>query len=332
MHKDTSKVSIVIPTRNRLESLNRILTSISKQTYAPSQLIIVDSSDNPLTKKHLSITINFDLQIIHSKPSVCLQRNLGINQCNSDYILLCDDDIEIPNDYIEHLVNYLKQNSSVNIVSGIVYEKRNQQWKYAEKKKSFFKLLYAHIFGLSVWAEIKNTNYPANNMIQKFVSYYLEKGNRIAKSGWPIVINYEDPIFKTPIYSLMAALIRSDKIKKVPFDTSFYENGIGDNYDVLMGLNNDVYIMKQLKVFHHEEKINRVKNNKAYYYRVSALHYILLKHKKFNFKNRIFLIWSLLGNSFLFILKGKIELLYYNFKLIAQVIFNKNIYRKTLSQ
>ncbi|PIA79391.1 hypothetical protein BFR04_00630 [Gaetbulibacter sp. 4G1] len=326
MKKNQSKVSIVIPTRNRLGSLTRTLASISKQTYLPSEVIIVDSSDSELIKEQLNAFLNLNLKILYSKPSVCLQRNIGIEWCDTEYIFLCDDDIEISENYIENLVNYLNENNSVVIVSGLVYEKRKQKWQYAEKKKSFLKLLYTYIFGLSVWTEIKQEDYSKNKLIQKFVSYFINKGNRIAKSGWPIVINYEAPCFKTPIYSLMASLVRAESIKKVLFDTAFYENGIGDNYDMLIGLNTNVDILKYQKVFHHEENTNRINNIQAYHYRISALHYIILKHKKFNLKNLIYLFWSLIGNSILFLIKGNLKLFVYNLRVIINIIFNQNIY------
>lgn len=322
-----SNVTVVIPTRNRLESLKRTLVSLNNQSVLAKEVIVVDSSDNNIFEEDLNGSYNSSrLFVIHSKPSVCLQRNIGIEKSKSEFILLCDDDMELPENYIESLIKYLNENKDVNIVSGLVVEKRNEEWKYSERKISFFKLLVYHVFGLSIWTELKMKDFSSNKLVQKFVKFYLGKGNRIAKSGWPIVINYDWPIFRTPIYSLMCAVIRSEIIKKSPYDEAFYENGIGDNYDVLMSMNSEVAVLSTLKVKHYKAPINRVKNEEAYYYRVSALHYILLKFKRFGIGNLAFFVWSIFGNSMLFLFNGKFKMLGYNIKLLTRILANKSIY------
>ncbi|NNT71330.1 glycosyltransferase [Flavobacterium sp. IMCC34852] len=320
-----SSISVIIPTRNRLESLNRVLLSIAKQTHVPKEIIIVDSSDNPLTLEQLAVQNR--IQIIHSKPSVCLQRNIGIEQSTSDYVFLCDDDIELPEKYLEELLVHLEKHPKTIVVSGLVYEQQNNQWHYAEKKKSFWKLLYASFFGLSVWSEIKKDDFSRNRLTQRFISNYLKKGNRIAKSGWPIVIDYKNPFFSTPVYSLMASLVRKDKIKNVRFESAFYENGIGDNYDFLIEMDSKVTVIPSLKVLHHEEKINRVPNEKAYRHRIHALHFIMLKHQRFQKVHLGYLLWSLIGKSLIFLIKGQLKLVYYNFEAIARILSNHPLYK-----
>lgn len=125
----------------------------------------------------------------------------------------------------------------------------------------------------------------------------------------------------------MAALIRSEKLKDTLFDTAFYENGIGDNYDFVIGNKSMISVLTNNIIYHHEENINRVKNDNAYYFRISALHYIMKKHKQFNFTNLFFLIWSLIGNSIIFFFKAKFKMLFYNFELIFRIIFNKPLYK-----
>ena len=327
--KFTADVSVVIPTRNRLNSLNRTLQSISNQFITVKEIFIVDSSDAPLTIDQVKNYCNHEIvQIIHSKPSVCLQRNIGIEKCSAAYIFLCDDDIAISTDYIKNLLEYLSQNKNATIVSGLIYEKKEGIWQYSEKKKSFLKLFYAHIFGLSVWSEITNEDYSKNKLIQNFVSYYIKKGNRIAKSGWPIVINYNEPSFKTPIYGLGASIIKSNLLKKCMFDSAFFENGIGDNYDVAMNINEEVYVLNSSIAYHYKEKGNRINGIKTYFYRIMALHYIVKKHKKFTTVTLLFLIWSLIGNSIVFLVNGNIRMLSATTILLFRIIFNKNIYLK----
>lgn len=322
-------ISVVIPTRNRLDSLNRTLVSISNQTCFPKEIIIVDSSDITLSKEQLVLDTE-NLIIINSIPSVCLQRNIGIQKSSSDYIFLCDDDIEISENYIDELVTYLEASATENITSGLLLEKKGEGWTYGDEKKSILSLVISFIFGLSLGFDMNNKDYPNNFFIQKIVNSYIKKGNNISKSGWPNIINYKGDVFKTSIYGLGASIIRACELKKVSFDTSFYKNGIGDNYDLAIGLNSSIAVIKKAKAYHHRENTNRLDNNLAYYYRVAALHYILLKHKRFNYKNILFLLWSLFGNSILFLKQGEFKRVYYNLLLIFRIIFNKNLYKQQL--
>ncbi len=320
------EVSIVIPTRNRLASLTRTLLSISKQTYTPKEIIIVDSSDNLLQINEINLKFNCNIQVIPSTPSVCLQRNIGIKKSFSDYILLCDDDIEISKNYIEELMLFFNKNPSEVIASGLIYEKLGNDWSYCSPKNSTMGLLFAYLFSFSLNFKLKKEHYPNNFIVQKIIDIYLKKGNHISKSGWPCTINYSGETFKTPIYGLGVSMIKSENLKNVLYDTVFYTHGIGDNYDLAIGLNNDINVIKASKAYHHKEEINRINKDKAYYYRTGALHYILLKYKQFDYKNLFLFAWSLAGNSILFLKKREFKKIYYNIIIIFRIIFGRSLY------
>jgi hypothetical protein len=185
----------------------------------------------------------------------------------------------------------------------------------------------AAIFRLSVGFDCYESTLP-NNFICNLILPFLKKnGNSLSKAGWPILIDYRGPFFETPVYSLGAALIRTEKLKNVPFDTAFYENGIGENYDLLMSLNSDVNIITDAKAYHHRETSNRLSPARSYYYRIAALHYILVKSKKFTFINQIYFIWSLLGNSILFLGNGNIKMIWYNLQVILRILFHFPLYK-----
>jgi glycosyltransferase involved in cell wall biosynthesis len=106
------KISAVIATRNRKDSLYRTLRALSNQTYKLQEVIIVDSSDEKLVDAELSTTFDgLNIKYFTSEPSVCVQRNIGIRQSTSDYIFICDD-VSEP-EYVLALSNYIENNSSV---------------------------------------------------------------------------------------------------------------------------------------------------------------------------------------------------------------------------
>lgn len=326
--KNPLYISVVIPTRNRLESLNRMLTSIAKQTLLPSEIIIVDSSENPLYKEQLIASIDHKIiQIIHSEPSVCLQRNIGIEHSASEYIFLCDDDIELSENYCEDVTHFLDFNKNEVIVSGLVLENHKKNWTYSEKIPSTFGLINAYIFGLSVGFDANAVQENSGFLEQKIIRYYKNKGNSIAKSGWPIITDFSGELFQAPIYGLGASVIRSEALKKTLFDQAFYGNGIGDNYDLAVHLNAPVNVIKKAKAYHHREITNRLQNDKAYYYRINALHYILLKYKRFTIINLIHFGWSLFGKSLQFLFRAQFKFVYFNLETTFRIVFNRPLYK-----
>lgn len=118
-----SRIGVVIPTRNRKDSLLRLLRSLNGQNLIPDITLIVDSSDKALQLDPGDFDLN--VKVLRSnRRSAAHQRNLGIEQVireypDLDYISFLDDDVEIPVDYLEKTINHLKANTEVVGVSGI---------------------------------------------------------------------------------------------------------------------------------------------------------------------------------------------------------------------
>lgn len=308
-----------------MESLNRVLLSISKQTLAPKEIIIVDSSESPISITELRVQNS--IEIIHSKPSVCLQRNIGIEKSASDYIFLCDDDIELSENYCEMLVRFLDEHAAETIASGLVLEKGHENWTYCGKKMSGIGLVMAYVFGFSVGFDANIAEQNQGFLAKKITNYYKNKGNRIAKSGWPIIVNFGGTVFQTPIYGLGASIIRSEALRKVGFDEAFFAHGIGDNYDLSISLKTAVNVITEAKAYHHRETTNRLQSEKANRYRIHALHYILVKHDRFRKINLVYFAWSLFGKSLVFLSKGKFKSVYYSFEVILRILSSQPLYK-----
>ena len=86
------KISVVIPTLNRINTLQRALDSVINQTYKPAEIIVVDngSSDgtlNFLREQYPKITI-----VTENKTGVSSARNKGIKKSINQWIALLDSD------------------------------------------------------------------------------------------------------------------------------------------------------------------------------------------------------------------------------------------------
>jgi O-antigen biosynthesis protein len=83
-------VSCVMATRNRPQFVRRALNSFARQTYTPSELIVVDDSDDPV--EHLCDAPSVRYIRRQGRMPLGAKMNLGIEQAAGDYIVKWDDD------------------------------------------------------------------------------------------------------------------------------------------------------------------------------------------------------------------------------------------------
>ena len=86
------KISIVIPTFNRIGSLPRALDSALNQTYQPSEIIVVDNGSSDGTTKLLRERYPSIRLLTKKKLGVSAARNKGIRHSKFQWIALLDSD------------------------------------------------------------------------------------------------------------------------------------------------------------------------------------------------------------------------------------------------
>lgn len=90
------KYSIAIATRNRPEALLVSIPRMLVQSHAPSQLIIVDSSDNhsavESAVREAIATFTIDLKLLQTEKGSSLQRNIALKHVKHPIVFFPDDD------------------------------------------------------------------------------------------------------------------------------------------------------------------------------------------------------------------------------------------------
>lgn len=205
-------LTIVIPTRNRVDLLKKTLTYLKKNKYFFREIIIVDSSDKSEKNKLYNIksNTNLKLKIINSSPGISKQRNLGLKKVNknSKYVMFLDDDIDFGKNSIINMYNFLKFNK-----------------KYA---------------GIGFNLIIKNTNKNIEslkkNKLFQCLGVYDSKSGRVTSSGWQtkaINLKKKELVDWLPT---QAVIYYYKKIKQKKFDTNYgiysYLEDLDFSYDL----------------------------------------------------------------------------------------------------
>lgn len=98
-------MSVIIPTYNRPDDLERTLRSIAAQTRLPEDLLVVDDGDLPaMPHRELleSKGVHCRLERKEEK-GLTRSRNFGVEITEGEIIAFFDDDVELQPDYLEEL-------------------------------------------------------------------------------------------------------------------------------------------------------------------------------------------------------------------------------------
>src|SRR5271166_1997625 len=92
LSEQTDLVSIVIATKNRPDSLERLVRSLQRQDYGSCEIIVVDDGSEPPLKHCLAEVRSFrNSKSLGYIPT----RNFGISRARGQFIAIFDDDVEV---------------------------------------------------------------------------------------------------------------------------------------------------------------------------------------------------------------------------------------------
>lgn len=315
-------ISVVIPTCNRKARLLGLLQQLGTSSFPPKEVIVVDSGNDVLTEEEWRLFNPLQLRYVRTEKSVCIQRNTGIALTASPWIFLCDDDIEVPPDYLAKLVAHLQNHPGTGAVSGLVLQEEAGGWTAQYPLQSAVQLAGSYIFQWGIWGEIQPASFSWP--LKKISLYYRRKGNHMSKAGWPVLTDFSGDYFHTPLYALGASLVRKDWLLQNRFDEVLDRHGIGDNYGIALGFPGGIDVLNHACVKHHREQSNRLQGRLQYFRRTLALDYFI-QTKTINVQKR-WLLWSLLGKLLFFLLFRDFKMVWPALRATWLIAVNRNPY------
>ena len=121
-------LSAIVPTRHRPEPFRRTLESLAKQSYQPTEMIVVDGSEDSHTEQFckeeisgLKTKINYYRA---TKNGAAIQRNQAMSHATQQFIWLMDDDILLEPDCLFRLWTALQSDSKLGGVNAMIMNQR----------------------------------------------------------------------------------------------------------------------------------------------------------------------------------------------------------------
>ena len=130
-------ISVIIPTYNRYEFLQRALKSVYSQTHMPTEVIIIDDGSNDETSK-IQKLFPHAKYIYQKNGGVSSARNLGIKNATSSWITFLDSDDIWDKDKLQKQVDFHKNNPNIFMsYTGERWIRDNQEMKIPKKFKKY---------------------------------------------------------------------------------------------------------------------------------------------------------------------------------------------------
>ncbi len=137
-------ISVIIPTLNRANLLERALRSVVNQTFPPDEIIVVDNGSTDDTKNMIKDNFQNIKYYFLSDKGVSKARNLGIKNSNCEWVSFLDSDDEWHPKKLEKQINLIKTNSKCKFIhSNEIWYRNgknlNQLKKHKKKGGNIFK-------------------------------------------------------------------------------------------------------------------------------------------------------------------------------------------------
>lgn len=118
------KISVIIPTRNRAQSLGRTLSTIARQTLPQDdfEVIVVDNGSTDRTGDVVQRARGTLKQLRYEqdeRPGLHVGRHRGMTLAKSELLVYCDDDVDASPNWLEG-ISVAFQDSKVALVGGPV--------------------------------------------------------------------------------------------------------------------------------------------------------------------------------------------------------------------
>jgi GT2 family glycosyltransferase len=132
-------VTVVTPTLRRPEEVTELLENLCRQTLLPTEVILVDGapSEEKETQRAVAAmreSLPFQLRYLRHGGGTAIQRNVGIEHAEGDFVAFLDDDIRLEAGFIQRMVEAFQEEGNRD-VGGIVGYRTNEYFRAEEAQR-----------------------------------------------------------------------------------------------------------------------------------------------------------------------------------------------------
>ena len=197
-----STVSVIIPTMDRPEMLERCIRSVISSTYKNIQILVSDDSDSDgsrLAVDRLKDKFQKILYIHNTEKNISIAINRAIKRSKGELIFILDDDNEIDKDCIGEMVRSITQDKNIGTVGPLaLYYSHRGIIMHAGVIRSKFMRRAIYIHENEKW----NNQIKEKEEVEDFANAFMFKREAAKKAGlWDLLVPYmgEDGDFEARV-------------------------------------------------------------------------------------------------------------------------------------
>lgn len=288
-----ASLSYIVPTLNRPEYLRHCLDSISKQTVLPREVVVVDQSDGPETKKVFEEAILEHVQkkyVFQKEKGLTKARNTGIrNVFETDFIGFLDDDLVLEPRFTEYLLRHFQAPGGEKYAAGM--------------------------------GTISGSHYK-KNLLRKIFFLSHDGDGRILPSGAPTFPHWMDHFAEVEFVSGGMSIYRAKLLKQFGYDDRMVRYAYGDDVDVAYRLSrkHKLFYEPGAVVHHDTESPGRDPGTVFRKQMVQNMFYLMKKNMGMNLRNRLCFSWFVTGQILDDLVSLRRSAFFGNFLAIANIL------------
>lgn len=266
------KISLIIPTKDRVEELTHVLRTVFRQTRKPDELIIID--DGALDMQWLKNLVKDQIPLVYrkkDKPGLTRSRNLGVEIATGEIISFLDDDVELSENYFEVIEKLFTEDREKKIggIGGYIIANKKTALRHVKN-------------GLERLALLRGK--PGSVLSTTANTFVEEKPQSEVQVDWlaGCSMNFRREVFT-----------------KDSFDTWFTEYGLGEDLEFTYRIKTKsgwvLIITPQTTLEHHHSPTARIAERRLGYMMVRNHRYIFEKLAPQTLWNRCKFGWSVAG-------------------------------------
>jgi glycosyltransferase involved in cell wall biosynthesis len=242
---------VVIATRNRPFALEQSLPLLLTQTRRPRAIVVVDSSDEPDSVKHVldSLSVPQGVRIVyeHSAPGASLQRNRALEFVSSEVAFFLDDDSLLYHDAAEKIMRVYERDQSGEIGAVCAAEARTPPTEARLQERHVYRKSVRDRFKLSV-ARIRKV-LEEKLVPDPFVILGNEANRRFNFPKWFA----EEDVTPVQYMTGFRMTFRSELIKELRFSESLGAYALFEDIEAsLRALRSHMVVgARRARIYHH---------------------------------------------------------------------------------
>lgn len=224
------KFTLIICTYMRPVPLLNLLQSVRLQMLYPDEILIIDGSDNDLTKRILNQD-NFEnlvyYQVNSEDRGLTKQRNFGISKVSESSEIVCfvDDDTILEVEYFAEIIKTYQFNQDVIGVGGIAVNE--YKWKLQQPNVSYNKKKYYLFEGYYYKEGLRNVVRNYLGLASNLGSGRMPDYSHGRTSGFPIT----GKTYEVDLLIGMSMAFRKSVLEKIKFSKFFEGYGLYEDAD-----------------------------------------------------------------------------------------------------